>query len=141
AKKWWRSLGPGIITAALVFGPGSLTLTSKLGSLYGYDLLWVVAVSTVLMLSFISMGARIGLATHKSLLQTFKAKWGNWASILTGFGIFFVCVSFQAGNSIGAGLSFAESFQTGTNPWVIVLSLLAISLLFFTSFYKTLEKV
>lgn len=141
AKKWWRSLGPGIITAALVFGPGSLTLTSKLGSLYGYDLLWVIVVSTTLMLSFTSMGARIGLATNQSLLQTFKAKWGNWASILTGFGIFFVCVSFQAGNSIGAGLSFAESFKTGTNPWIIGISLLAISLLFFKSFYKTLEKV
>jgi manganese transport protein len=141
ARKWWRSLGPGIITAALVFGPGSLTLTSKLGSLYGYDLLWVVVVSTILMLSFTSMGARIGLATNQSLLQTFKVKWGNWASILTGFGIFFVCVSFQAGNSIGAGLSFAESFNTGTNPWIIGVSLLAISLLFFKSFYKTLEKV
>lgn len=141
AKKWWRSLGPGIITAALVFGPGSLTLTSKLGSLYGYDLFWVVVVATVLMLSFTSMGARIGLATNQSLLQTFKAKWGSWASILTGLGIFFVCASFQAGNSIGAGLSFAETFNTSPDPWIIGISLAAIALLFFKSFYNTLEKV
>lgn len=141
AKKWWRSLGPGIITAALVFGPGSLTLTSKLGSLYGYDLWWVLVISTVLMLSFTSMGARIGLATNQSLLQTFKAKWGSWASILAGLGIFFVCASFQAGNSIGAGLAFAESFNTEAIPWVVAISLSAISLLFFKSFYKTLEKV
>lgn len=141
AQKWWRSLGPGIITAALVFGPGSLTLTSKLGSMYGYDLWWVLVVSTMLMLSFTSMGARIGLATHQSLLQTFKARWGSWASILAGLGIFFVCASFQAGNSIGAGLAFAESFNTEAIPWVIAISLAAISLLFFKSFYKTLEKV
>src|SRR5699024_5297176 len=106
------------ITAALVFGPGSLTLTSKLGSLYGYDLLWVLVISTLLMLSFTSMGARIGLATDRSLLQTFKAKWGSWASISAGLGIFFVCASFQAGNSIGAGLSFAESFNTASSPWI-----------------------
>jgi len=141
AKKWLRSLGPGIITAALVFGPGSLTLTSKLGSLYGYDLLWVLVVSTILMMSFTSMGARIGLATNRSLLQTFKAKWGSWASILAGLGIFFVCASFQAGNSIGAGLSFAETFNSDSSPWIIVISLLAIALLFFKSFYQTLEKV
>ena len=141
AKKWLRSLGPGIITAALVFGPGSLTLTSKLGSLYGYDLLWVLVVSTILMMSFTSMGARIGLATNRSLLQTFKAKWGSWASILAGLGIFFVCASFQAGNSIGAGLSFAETFNSDSSPWIIVISLLAIALLFFKSFYRTLEKV
>lgn len=141
AKKWLRSLGPGIITAALVFGPGSLTLTSKLGSLYGYDLLWVLVVSTLLMMSFTSMGARIGLATNRSLLQTFKAKWGSWASILAGLGIFFVCASFQAGNSIGAGLSFAETFNSDSGPWIVTISLLAIALLFFKSFYRALEKV
>lgn len=141
AHNWLRSLGPGIITAALVFGPGSLTLTSKLGSLYGYDLLWVVLLSTLLMMSFTSMGARIGLATKQSLLQTFKTKWGSWASISAGLGIFFVCASFQAGNSIGAGLSFAESFSTSANPWIIFISLLAIALLFFKSFYRILEKV
>lgn len=141
AKKWFRSLGPGIITAALVFGPGSLTLTSKLGSLYGYDLLWVLVVSTTLMMSFTSMGARIGLATNRSLLQTFKAKWGSWASILAGLGIFFVCASFQAGNSIGAGLSFAETFNSDSGPWIVTISLLAIALLFFKSFYRALEKV
>src|SRR5690606_23104021 len=141
AHNWLRSLGPGIITAALVFGPGSLTLTSKLGSLYGYDLLWVVLLSTLLMMSFTSMGARIGLATKQSLLQTFKTKWGSWASISAGLGIFFVCASFQAGNSIGAGLSFAESFSTSANPWIVFISLLAIALLFFKSFYRILEKV
>ena len=141
AKKWLRSLGPGIITAALVFGPGSLTLTSKLGSLYGYDLLWVLVVSTLLMMSFTSMGARIGLATNRSLLQTFKAKWGSWASVLAGLGIFFVCASFQAGNSIGAGLSFAETFNSDSGPWIVTISLLAIALLFFKSFYRALEKV
>jgi Mn2+/Fe2+ NRAMP family transporter len=140
-KKWWLSLGPSIITAALVFGPGSLTITSKLGSLYQYDLLWVLVVSTILMITFTGMGARIGIATEQSLLLTFRDKWGKWASILTGLGIFFITASFQAGNSIGAGISFAESFQTSAIPWIILISLLAISLLFFKSFYKVLEKV
>lgn len=141
AKKWWRSLGPGIITAALVFGPGSLTLNSKLGSLYGYDLIWVILVSTLLMMGFTSMGARIGLATQHSLLRTFEMKWGKWASVFTGLGIFFVCASFQAGNTIGAGIAFAETFQTSAVPWIILISLSGISLLFFKSFYKILEKV
>lgn len=140
-KKWWHSLGPGIITAALVFGPGSLTLTSKLGSIYGYDLLWVVLISTLLMLSFTGMGARIGIATNQSLLKTFRDKWGKWAAILAGFGIFFVCAAFQAGNTIGAGLAFAESFNSPPIPWIITITVLAASLLFFKSFYKILEKV
>src|SRR5690606_41828646 len=105
--KWWRSLGPGIITAALVFGPGSLTLTSKMGSLFGYDLLWFLVVSTALMLSFTGMGARIGIATQQSMLQTFKYKWGKWASFLTCFDIFFVCAFFQYVFTIGVVLSIS----------------------------------
>lgn len=62
-KKWLRSLGPGIITAALVFGPSKMTITSKLGAEYGYSLLWIVAVAIFFMAIFTAMSARIGLAT------------------------------------------------------------------------------
>lgn len=125
----------------MVFGPGSLTIASKLGAVYSYELLWVLVVTTVLMMTFTGMGARIGLVTNQSLLTTFRQRWGRWASVLAGFGIFLVTASFQAGNTIGAGLAFAESFGTSTVPWILFISLAAISLLFTRSFYKLLEKV
>lgn len=140
-SNWLAYLGPGIITAALVFGPGSLTLTSKLGALYQYQMLWVIVISTILMLAFTSMGARIGIATQNSLLETFRQKWGNWAAWATGLGIFLICASFQAGNSVGAGIAFAESFGTTAPPWIVGVVLVGIALLFFKSFYQILEKV
>jgi manganese transport protein len=139
--RWWKSLGPGIITAALVFGPGSLTITSKLGAVFSYHLLWILVVSTVLMMVFTGMGARIGLATKQSMLQTFRQRWGKWSALLAGFGLFLVTASFQAGNTIGAGLAFAETFGTSTVPWILFISIAAISLLFSRSFYKVLEKI
>lgn len=140
-KNWWKSLGPGLITAALVFGPGSLTITSKLGAVYGFQLLWVIVVSTVLMVVFTSMGARIGISTSYSILELFLRKWGKLASLVAGFGIFFVTASFQAGNTVGAGMALSESTGSPMWPWVIFISLLAIALLFFKSFYKILEIV
>lgn len=139
--KWLAYLGPGIITAALVFGPGSLTITSKLGALYGFELLWVIIVATILMMAFTSMGARIGIATDYSLLQSFKKRWGKWTSLFTGIGIFLVTVSFQAGNSVAAGVAFAEPLGTSTVPWILFVLACGIVLLFFKSFYKVLEKV
>ena len=58
-RKWFSVLGPGIITAALVFGPSKMTITSKLGAEYGYDLLWIVVVAIFFMTIFTSMGALI----------------------------------------------------------------------------------
>ncbi|SHG30319.1 NRAMP (natural resistance-associated macrophage protein) metal ion transporters [Fodinibius roseus] len=140
-KKWLAYLGPGIITAALVFGPGSLTITSKLGAIYEYELLWVIIISTILMMAFTGMGARIGIATEHSLLQSFKKRWGKWASLFTGVGIFLVTVSFQAGNAVAAGVAFAEPLGTSTVPWILLVLVCGILLLFFKSFYKVLEKV
>jgi manganese transport protein len=115
-------------------------VTSKLGALYGHTLLWVIVVATGLMMAFTSMGARIGLATNQSLLNTVKDRWGKGASLFTGLGIFLVTASFQAGNSIGAGIAFAETFNTSPVPWIVLITLAGISLLFFRSFYHVLEK-
>src|SRR5687768_7518155 len=76
-KRWLRSLGPGIITAALVFGPSKMTITSKLGAEYGYALLWIVAVAIFFMTIFTVMSARIGEATSQSLLSAIRQKWGK----------------------------------------------------------------
>lgn len=137
----FRYLGPGLITAALVFGPGSLTITSKLGSLYAYQHVWVILLAVIFMLSYTEMGARIGMATSDSLLRSIQQKWGKVASVILGLGIFAITASFQAGNTIGASLAFAELAGSDTEGWVIAFTLAGISLLFFRSFYQVLEKV
>lgn len=141
ANKWLRSLGPGIITAALVFGPSKMTITSKLGAEYGYSLLWIVAVAIFFMTIFTVMSARVGEATNQSLLSAIRQKWGKAAAIAIGLGVFFVTTSFQAGNSIGVGIAIAEANGTSPTTWVVVFNIIGIGLLFFRAFYKVLEKL
>ncbi|MET7000324.1 Nramp family divalent metal transporter [Chitinophaga defluvii] len=140
-KDWSGSLIPGIITLAVVFGPSKMTITTKLGAEFGYTLLWIVAVAIFFMAIFTSMAARIGMATKQSLLNTIKLKWGSKFSAIIGIGIFLVTISFQAGNAIGSGVALAELTGTSTGLWVILSSLIGISLLFFRRFYKILEVV
>lgn len=139
--RWLGSLGPGVITAALVFGPSKLTITSKLGALYGYSLLWVVVVAIFFMAIFTTMATRIGMATDESLLTSVRRKWGCWASVSMGVGVFWVSTSFQAGNSVGVGIAMGELYHTSAVPWIIFFNLMGISLLFFRSFYSVLEKI
>lgn len=134
-------LGPGIITAALVFGPSKMTITSRLGAEYGYSTLWVVFVAIFFMLIFTNMGARIGAHSRLSLLHLIRNKWGKMVGVFVGVGVFLVATSFQAGNSIGVGIAIAEASGTSVWLWVLVFNALGISLLFFRSFYKILEKL
>lgn len=140
-KKIFRLLGPGIITAALIFGPGSLTITSKLGSAFGYRLLWIVIIATFFMIIFTVISARTGLEINESLIRVIRTKYGKFLSYLVGISIALVTISFQTGNAIGAGLAAAGLFENPTAPWIIFFSLTAIILLFFRSFYSILEKL
>ncbi len=133
-------MGPGMITAALVFGPSKLTITSKLGAVYGYSLLWVVIVAILFMGVFTAMSTRIGVATDQSLLASVKQKWGKPASVAMGSGVFLVTTSFQAGNSVGVGIAVGELYQTSPVPWIILFNAFGIGLLFFRSFYSVLER-
>ena len=140
-RSWLGVLGPGMITAALVFGPSKVTITSKLGADFGFDLLWIIVVAIFFMIVFTAMAARIGMASDVSFLTIIRIKWGKAAAIATGVGVFLVAASFQAGNSIGIGISIAELFDSTPAPWIIGFNLFGISLLFFRSFYKVLEKI
>jgi manganese transport protein len=135
-----RKFGPGIITAALVFGPGSLTINTKLGASFGFSLIWVILIAMVFMSVFTRMSAKIGLVSQVSFIERIKQELGKPLAILVGIGVFLTTASFQAGNTIGASVAFAELFSTSYVLWLTLFTALAIGLLFFESFYKILEK-
>ncbi|PHN06614.1 Nramp family divalent metal transporter [Flavilitoribacter nigricans] len=136
-----RRLGPGLITAALIFGPGSLTITTKLGAGFGNQHLWVILLAAIFMIAYTRLTTRIGLASEVSLLETIRQRYGRWAAILIGLFIFIITASFQTGNSVGAGVAFSELTGTPLAPWVLLFCGIAIGLLFFRSFYKILERI
>lgn len=140
-KSWLYALGPGIITAALVFGPSKMTITSKMGADFGFSLLWVVVVAIFFMIIFTRMSTRIGSVSSVSLLTLIRNKFGNKIAVAIGIGIFLVTASFQAGNSIGVGIAIAEASDTSPFIWVLLFNVLGIMLLFFRSFYKMMEKL
>lgn len=136
-----RRLGPGLITAALIFGPGSLTITTKLGAGFGNQHVWVILLSAIFMISYTRLTTRIGLASDHSLLEVIREQYGRWAAILIGIFIFIITASFQTGNSVGAGVAFSELTGMALTPWILFFCAIAIGLLFFRSFYKILEKI
>jgi len=140
-KRLFRHLGPGVITAALVFGPGSLTLATKIGAQYGFELLWVIWIAVFFMLLYTEMGVRIGLAGEGSTLELVRDKWGNVLTWLIGIGVFLITASFQAGNAIGVGLAMGELTGTDRRWWVLAFTGAAMSLVALPAFYRRLERV
>src|SRR3546814_7327139 len=72
-----KLMGPAFIVGAWQFGPGNLVSAVQAGSLYAYDLIWVIVLSTVLMLVFAAMSIRIGISSRGSVVAPIKETLGK----------------------------------------------------------------
>lgn len=134
-----RRIGPAFVLAAVVLGPGSITLCTMAGSLYGYGLLWVPVVATCFMIAYTWMSARIGLVTRSTVLEAARSRFGPGLTRLGGlFGFLAIC-SFQAGNSAAVGFAGDALFGFGARAWAVFFFVLALVFIFLPNLYGKLE--
>jgi manganese transport protein len=94
-------VGPGLITVCVVIGPGSILTSSKVGSQFGFELLWVLLVAIVLMLTYMALGARLGVMADANPGELIRRRWGGWLTFLLGASVFTIAATFQFGNNLG----------------------------------------
>ncbi|HRH40958.1 MAG TPA: Nramp family divalent metal transporter [Pyrinomonadaceae bacterium] len=71
-KKFWQTLGPGLVTGASDDDPSGIATYSQAGAKFGTSLLWTALVTYPLMVSIQEMCARIGLVTEHGLTGVIK---------------------------------------------------------------------
>jgi NRAMP (natural resistance-associated macrophage protein)-like metal ion transporter len=71
-KRFWKLLGPGLITGASDDDPSGIATYSQAGAAYGLSTLWTALITFPLMASIQEMCARIGLVTSRGLAGTIK---------------------------------------------------------------------
>lgn len=137
----FKQLGPAFVLAAVVIGPGSLTLSTIAGNEYGYQLLWVPVVATIFMLAFTWMSARIGLVTGDTLLEAARKKYGKGVATVGGIFGFLALLAFQAGNNAGIGFATNALVGGSVRLWAVVFTLLAIAFVFLPELYEKVESL
>lgn len=135
-----RAIGPALLLAAVVVGPGSIALSTIAGSLYGYQLLWVPVAATIFMITYTWMSARIGLVTGGTIFEATREKYGSSVARIGGVFGFLTILAFQAGNNAGIGFAAAALFDIGTPAiWAIAFTALAIGFIWLPSLYDKVE--
>ena len=76
-KKLTGKIGPTIIIAAVVLGPGSILTSSKVGADFGFPAWFVLALSTFLMIGMVALAARLGVTYERSLCEELAARLGR----------------------------------------------------------------
>lgn len=149
-------LGPAVIVASVVLGPGSILTNSKVGTQFGYQMIWILLSAGFLMFALTSFSARLGVIYERSFGDEIAARLGRPMAILIGVTVFLIAACFQFTNNLGV-LAAIEPFSTMTNdegevvqgiaPWISVVILAALNvIIMFTLFglkhiYRHLEKI
>lgn len=134
-------MGPAFVVGAWQFGPGNLASAVQAGSKFGYSLIWVIAVSTLLMIMFTDMSIRIAVASRGSLVETIKDVLGRFTGGLAGVGVFAITLMFSVGNAVGTGLGLSLVLGGSAVWWTLACTAVVATILFARRLYGLIEKV
>lgn len=149
------ALGPAIIVASVVLGPGSILTSSKVGCQYGYQMVWILISAVVLMIGMTALAAYVGAFQNATLCQGVADRWGRPAAVAVGILMFVIIACFQSSNN-AAILATLEGFRQpdasgnyGPPPslavrlgTLVVLNGVLIGTLFgFRNLYRPLERL
>jgi NRAMP (natural resistance-associated macrophage protein)-like metal ion transporter len=117
--RYFRTLGPGLVTGASDDDPSGITTYSVAGASFGYGMLWTALVSYPLMTAIQLICARIGLVTGFGLAGALRQNYPRPF-------LYIACLLLLAANVFNisadlAGMAESAAMLTGVSSFVFVL--------------------
>lgn len=140
SKEFLRYLGPGFLVTLGFIDPGNWATNIAGGSTFGYDLLWVITLSTLMLIFLQHLSAKLGITTGKSLAANVRQHFGKPAAAVFGGTIILACAATDLAEYLGAALGFQLMFGI---PLVIgaPLTLVVVVVLVLGQRYHSLERM
>lgn len=121
-------VGPGLLAGLSDDDPAGIATYSILGAKYGYELIWVLVLSTAALIVFHELGVRLGIVTGKGLLTLVRERYGPHAARV----VLAALVIANAGTLCAefAGVVAGSELLFGTSRYVSVpLAAIGVSIL------------
>ncbi len=136
-----QRVGPAFIVGACIIGPGSVTLMSKTGSLYGYSMLWLAVLSGTFMAGFIAMFMRFGIYADDTILGLTAARLSRPFAMVCGVALSSTSAAFQFGNNLGVTAAMHALLPNVSQyVWPVLFTVTAIAFMFsMKQIYRTIE--
>ena len=132
-------LGPGIITGSVDNDAGGITVYSVAGALYGYNLIWTLIPSFLVLIVIQDMNARMGIVTGKGLADLIREN----AGVKITFFIFIGLLIADIGNTTTEFAGVAGSMEVfGVTKYISVpIVAMLVWVLVVKGTYKIAERI
>lgn len=116
-------LGPGFIVTVGFIDPGNWATNMAGGADFNYNLLWVITLSTLMLILMQNMAARLGVITGRSLAENIHSHFSKPARAFYAATIFTACSATSLAEYLGGALGLNILF--GIPIWLGALLTLA----------------
>lgn len=136
----FKFIGPGIIVTVGFIDPGNWAANLAAGASYGYELLWVVTLSTVMLILLQHNVAHLGIVRGQCLAECAYEFLPRWLSrtVLSTAGI--AAVATAMAELVGSAIALQMLFHLPL-LWGATLTALICAALLLTNSYGRLEKI
>lgn len=134
-----KYIGPGLLVTVGFIDPGNWASNIAAGSAFGYTLLWIVTLSTIMLIILQHNVAHLGIATGLCLseaLTKFTPRWISRSVLITAMG---ASVSTSLAEILGAAVALNMLFDIPI-PAGSILSFLFVMVMLLTNTYRKIEK-
>jgi manganese transport protein len=140
SRDFLRYLGPGFIVTVGFVDPGNWATNVAGGSEFGYTLLWVITLATVMLVLFQGMSARLGIVTGHSLAYNVRKRFSRPWTTLFGGSVVMACVATDVAELLGGALGFRLLFGLPLVAGGAITMVLKIALVA-TGRYRHIERI
>ena len=136
-----KRIGPGIILAGVVIGPGNITTSAMMGSNYGYSMIWLVIPIAFMGISFMLTSYRISMLTGMPIIHAIRHYYGKTASMVVGCATFLSCLFFTMGNITGSGAGMNLIMGMNWKLGSLIMIAIILACYFTKGVYSKVEKL
>jgi len=135
----FKFIGPGLLVTVGFIDPGNWASNLAAGADYGYELLWMVTLSTIMLIVLQHNVAHLGIATGLCLSEAATMHMPRWVSRSVLSSAIVASVSTSLAELLGGAIALKMLFDIPIRFGAII-TLITIVILLFSNSYRKLEK-
>ncbi|NYE63350.1 manganese transport protein [Duganella sp. 1224] len=121
--------GPAVIASVAYMDPGNFATNIQAGSTYGYQLLWVVALASLVSMLFQAMSAKLGIVTGRSLAELCRDEFPRPVVIAMWIGSEIAAMATDLAEFMGGALGISLLFHIALGWGLLITGVVTYAIL------------
>jgi len=134
-----KYIGPGFLVTVGFIDPGNWAANIAAGSIYGYHLLWMISLSTFMLIILQHNAAHLGIVTGLCLSEASTKFLGRWAAKISLASAMGAAIATALAEILGAAIGLQMLFRIPLTIGATLTAILVIWMLI-SNTYRKLEK-